>query len=139
MTLSRRALIALFVFAPVVWTVSSFAARAAQGALPARSDNAGGVNVVIKPKAVAPGAAWTFDVIMDTHVKPLDTDLAKSAVLVVSGARLTPTSWQGDGPGGHHRKGVLSFPAPNGPATSFIVELFGVGGVATRTFNWTAQ
>lgn len=139
MTLSRRALIALTVFAPVVWTASSFAARAAQGTLAARSDDAGGVHVVVKPKAVAPGSAWTFDVTMDTHVKPLDTDIAKNAILIVGGTRLTPASWQGDAPGGHHRKGVLSFPPPNESTSSFAVELSGVGGVAKRTFNWTAQ
>lgn len=136
MTLSRRATIALSVFAPLVWSASSFAARAAQDALPPRSDDAGAVRVVVKPKAVAPGAPWSFDVTMDTHVKPLDSDPAKSAVLIVGERRYAPVSWQGDAAGGHHRKGVLSFPAPDGPVSVFTLEIAGVGGVATRTFGW---
>jgi hypothetical protein len=45
-------------------------------------------------------------------------------------------SWSGDPPGGHHRKGVLQFPAPtNNPAT-YEVHVKGVGGVDVRIFRW---
>jgi hypothetical protein len=106
--------------------------------LAARTSDAGGVRVVVKPKSVAAGAAWEFEVVMDTHVKPLDDDLTKTAVLVDDGGRrYGPAAWQGDKPGGHHRKGVLRFPAPSEQVKSFELRIQGLGGVPTRAFQWT--
>ena len=51
-------------------------------ALAAVSNDTGGVRVVVKPKSVAAGSVWEFDVTMETHTKPLDSDLTKAAVIV---------------------------------------------------------
>jgi hypothetical protein len=108
--------------------------------LPARSNIAGGVQVTVTPKTVGTGPTWDFEVSMNTHIKPLDTDLASEAVLIVNGSqRYAPSSWQGDPPGGHHRKGVLRFPAPNDPAELFEVQIQNIGGVKQRVFQWTMK
>ena len=47
-----------------------------------------------------------------------------------------PMAWEGDPPGGHHRKGVLVFkPLDPMPAT-ITLDVREVGGVADRTFTW---
>ncbi len=115
-------------------------AQAQSGALSARTSDANGVRIVVKPKPVAAGAAWEFDVTMDTHTTPLDADLTKAAVLLDDNQqRYAATAWTGDPPGGHHRKGVLRFPAPAGKITSFEVQMEEVGGSAKRVFRWAAK
>ena len=56
------------------------------------------------------GTTWEFDLVFDTHSRELNDDLEKTAVLVTNGGKtFAPVKWQGDPPGGHHRKGVLQF------------------------------
>ncbi len=128
------ALCAAAAFASVA---SSFAASA----FVARTSDAAGVSIVVTPRPLAPGAAvWEFDVTMTTHVRPLAEDLTTAAVLIeADGQRATPVGWQGDPPGGHHRKGVLRFAAPSSPQPTFELQLSGVGGTALRTFRWDAK
>ena len=136
---SRRSAIAVAV-AVLALGVAPLAIAQSPGAqaLAARSNDAGGVRVVVKPKSVATGAAWEFEVVMDTHTKPLDDDLTKTTVLVDgSGREYMPMSWQGDKPGGHHRQGVLRFPAPTEQIRSFELRIQGLGGVGKRVFQWT--
>ena len=77
---------------------------------------------------------------MNTHTKPLDADLTKAAVLIDgSGKRYAPQAWQGDKPGGHHRKGVLRFPAPDGTPKAIEIHIDGLGGVDSRVFKWTMK
>ncbi len=77
---------------------------------------------------------------MDTHTTPLNADLTKAAVLLDGNQqRYAATAWAGDPPGGHHRKGVLRFPAPAGEIKSFEVQMEGVGGPAKRVFQWVAK
>lgn len=141
MNLSRRSAIALAatVFGLCVAPLA-MAQSAGAPALAAVSNDAGGVRVVIKPNSVVAGSAWEFDVTMDTHTKPLDDDLTKTAVLVDDGGRrYMPLSWQGDKPGGHHRKGVLRFPAPTEQIKSFELQIQGSGGENKRVFQWTMK
>jgi hypothetical protein len=141
MNLSKRSAIALAVTALALCVAPlTMAQSAGAPALAARSNDAGGVRVVIKPKSVAAGAAWEFEVVMDTHTKPLDDDLTKTTVLVDDGGRrYMPLSWQGDKPGGHHRKGVLRFPAPSEQIKSFELQIQGSGGENKRVFQWTMK
>jgi hypothetical protein len=77
---------------------------------------------------------------MDTHTKPLDGDLTKTASIVDdAGHQYTPLAWQGDAPGGHHRKGVLRFAAPGQPIKTFEMQIQGLGGEGKRTFQWKLQ
>jgi acyl-coenzyme A synthetase/AMP-(fatty) acid ligase len=138
---SRRVATALAVIVLALCAVPlAMAQSVGAPALAARSNDAGGVRVVVKPKSVAAGATWEFEVTMDTHSKPLDDDLTKTAVLVDDGGRqYMPMSWQGDKPGGHHRKGILRFPAPTGQIKSFELRIQGLGGESKRAFQWTIK
>ena len=140
MNLSRRSAIALAATVLAFCAVPSrWRSRAAQPELAAVSSDTGGVRVVVTPKAVAE-SAWEFEVVMDTHTNPLNDDLTKTAVLVDDGGQeYMPLSWQGDKPGGHHRKGVLRFPAPSEQIKSFELQIQGSGGEAKRVFQWTMR
>ena len=108
--------------------------------LTAQSNDAGGVRVNVKPKDVSAGSVWEFEVTMDTHIKPLDDDLTKAALLLDDGGRrYVPLAWQGDPPGGHHRKGVLRFAAPTEQIKSFELQIQGLGGENKRVFQWTMK
>jgi hypothetical protein len=135
--LSRVLLVALMFGAAMLGSAPLSAAPA----LAARSSDEAGVRVVVTPKALGRDVAvWEFNVVMDTHTKPLNDDLAQIAVLVDgAGRRYVPVAWQGDPPGGHHRKGVLQFSAPAEMPKSIELQIKGVGGVATRTFRWEIE
>jgi len=115
-----------------------FVSALAAGKLERRTSSAGGVMVAVQPLDLAPGAkSWDFEVTMNTHTTPLEQDVTKVSVLVdTAGASHAPTAWQGDPPGGHHRKGVLRFaPLPGSPA--FVeLQIRGVGTPEARTFKW---
>lgn len=129
-----RLLVAVLIaggFAAAISPSHSFAAS-----LAAQTNDAAGVRVVVTPKSIDPGAAWEFEMTMDTHTQPLTEDLVRASVLVVGdGRRIMPTAWEGDAPGGHHRKGVLKFPAPADAMKTFELQIDAVGG-APRTFRW---
>lgn len=105
----------------------------------ARTSDTAGVRVVVVPKTPAQNAkTWDFEVTMDTHTKPLTEDLSQTVTLVVGTDRaITPIGWQGDAPGGHHRKGVLSFEVP--PEMPAAFELRSNIGGAVRTFRWETK
>ena len=113
----------------------------AASAFQPRTNDAAGVRVVVAPRALTAGAAtWEFDVTLDTHTKPLNDDLvAGSTLLDEKGQSTSPVSWQGDSPGGHHRKGILKFTAPTGNPTAFELQMKGVGGANLRTFRWESK
>lgn len=110
----------------------------AASTLPPRTNDGGGVRVVVTPKPHTINAAtWDFNVALDTHAKPLTEDLAAASSLVDDQGRAIPAkSWNGDPPGGHHRKGVLQFSAPTNNPAIFEVQVKGVGGVDVRIFRW---
>ena len=135
-SLSRILVAALF-GAVLLGSAPSFAAPA----LAARTSDEAGIKVIVTPKALGLGAkVWEFEVVLDTHTKPLNDDLAQITVLMdEAGRRYVPVAWQGDPPGGHHRKGILQFSAPAEMPKSVELQIKGVGGVATRTFRWEVQ
>jgi hypothetical protein len=116
-------------------------ALAAVSAGEARSNDGGGVRVVVTPVALGPAIRiWEFEVTMDTHTRPLSEDLAKATVLVDNlGRRFTPIAWEGDPPGGHHRKGVLRFAAPQETPDRLEMQMDSVGGVNSRVFRWSLK
>lgn len=99
-----------------------------------------GVTVRVKPVDLSPAAkAWRFEVVLDTHSVDLSDDLARTATLHVAGAQHAPIGWDGDPPGGHHRKGVLRF-APVAPAPEALeLRIQRPGEGAPRTFRWRIQ
>ncbi len=108
----------------------------AAGNLDPQTSSQSGVTVKITPRGLA-GAEWEFTIVFDTHSQDLKDDLLKSAVLVLDGgAPLTPTGWQGDSPGGHHRKGVLRFKASAAASANVELRLQRPDEAGPRVFRW---
>ena len=98
----------------------------------------GGVTVKATPGTLS-GAIWEFQIVFDTHSQDLRDDIAKSASLVADGAVSAPLEWDGDPPGGHHRKGVLRFKAPAGRPVAIELRLSRPGEAKPRVFHWTLE
>lgn len=79
-----------------------------------RTISAGSVQVKIEPRQISDDRA-VFTVTLDTHSGSLDVDFVADARLAVDGRAWGDPSWEGAGPGGHHRQGELRFTA-GGPA-----------------------
>ena len=108
-------------------------------ALQEQSSMDAGVGIAVTPRALT-GATWTFDVVLVTHSGSLDDDLAKEAVLIADGGAARPAvAWQGTSPGGHHRKGVLSFQAPSEMPSALEVRIQRPGENAARVFRWNLK
>ena len=108
----------------------------AAGDLAPQTSSQSGVTVKVTPRSLA-GAEWEFSIVFDTHSQELKDDLLKSAVLVVDGgAPSAPVGWEGDAPGGHHRKGVLRFKAAASAAANVELRLNRAGESAPRVFRW---
>jgi hypothetical protein len=60
----------------------------------------------------------------------------KSAVLWVDGREVAPAGWSGAAPGGHHREGVLKFPAPAQPPVAVELRIQRDGEPSPRVFRW---
>lgn len=118
--------------------VSLLAAGAFAAELAVQRSSASGVIVAVTPQSLAAGAkSWDFKVVLDTHSAELKDDLAKSAVLVVDGGgSYTPTAWQGDPPGGHHREGTLKFNAISPQPKAIELQIQRPGEPKPRLFRW---
>jgi hypothetical protein len=112
------------------------ASAAAQ--LASQKSSQGGVTVVVTPAEVAAGAnVWSFRILLDTHSQDLSDDLTQSAVLVDGkGRESKPIAWEGAPPGGHHRAGVLKFPAFEPLPEAVELRIARPGEAAARTFRW---
>lgn len=132
-----RWLIVVSVVAMVAVTEAA-ALAAAELAPQTRSD--GGVKVTVAPRSISPAAdPWEFEVTLETHSVTLDQDLTRASVLVdAQGNRHAPIGWEGDPPGGHHRKGVLRFKALPELPPAIELRIGGVGSV-DRVFRWQLQ
>lgn len=101
----------------------------------AKTDSEGEVTVEVTPKNIQDDV-FEFEVVMDTHSMALDQDMvAVSKLIGDREIEYKPTLWKGDGPGGHHRSGILRFegivPKPS-PIRLMIID---IGGVE-RSFAW---
>ena len=98
-----------------------------------------GVTVTVTPQNLTRGAkTWAFKVVLDTHSAELPDDFLQSATLLDdSGAVSMPVAWDGAGPGGHHREGILRFkPSDTGAVT---LEIKRPGEPEPRKFRWRLQ
>lgn len=110
----------------------------------ATQTNEGG-QVTIAATWQGSGAPTVFTIVMNTHAVDLDGyDLKQRAVLRIDGGReVQPTSWEAP-KGGHHRSGMLTFPATGADGTPLVasgthtIELVirDVAGVPERVFSW---
>ena len=104
-----------------------------------------GGGVTLKATWLSDQAAPTFAVVLDTHSVALDGyDLRTLAILRADGREIVPTSWAAPA-GGHHRTGMLTFPATAADGSPLItpqtrqVELVlrGVGDLPERVLTWS--
>lgn len=112
---------------------------AAAGAqLDAQKSSAAGVTVRVTPQQITPGAkTWNFNIALDTHSQELSDDFGKTTVLVDDrGVEHRPVAWEGQGPGGHHRSGVLKFSAGERLPTSLEMRMQRPGEAKARSFRW---
>ena len=118
---------------------------AAAAALPAAAAELGtqkntdrGVTVEATPQnPAADGKSWNFKIVFDTHSQDLSDDVVKSAILLDSvGGRFVPLAWEGAGPGGHHREGVLRFQPLTSSPKQIELQIRRPGESAPRSFRW---
>jgi hypothetical protein len=126
----------------IVFISAIFAALLAMGApgaeLATQKNSVRGVTVAVTPSNLDAGAkSWDFKVVLDTHSGDLSDDLMKTAALVdAAGKRYAPVAWDGAGPGGHHREGVLRFKPISPRPASVELQITRAGETAPRSFRW---
>ncbi len=103
-----------------------------------KSDDQVNITVVVTPLNLLPQSKeWKFNIVMDTHVAPLNQEMTKVAVLVDDqGKEYLPTAWTGDGTGAHHREGVLTFSAIAPISDTIELRITEVGESTVRVFKW---
>ena len=109
-----------------------------QGNWESKTDDQLPVTIKITPVKFGKDAeTWKFQVVFDTHSGSLDEDPTQVAVLTDDrGNAYKPIAWEGPGPGGHHREGVLVF-NPVYPTPEYIeLKIKNVGGIPERLFRW---
>ena len=77
---------------------------------PRRSASSGKIEVTAQPVTVSTESA-TFRLVFDTHAGSLDFEPTEIVTLRMAGASLPASTWEGPGPGGHHRDGTVTFDA----------------------------
>ena len=110
------------------------------GAYEMRSNRENRVRVDVKPVELTPGQPARFEVRMNTHSETLGEDMvAVSSLKDNSGRVYRAIAWQGSGPGGHHRKGVLEFPKLEDNTESITLIIRKVANAPERTFEWSVE
>lgn len=105
-------------------------------ALKTLSDERDGVEIVIKPRSLAPDEPFVVAVSFDTHVVELDFDIGGIAALSDDrGRSYRLVSQEGDPPGGHHRSVVLMFQPIRADARRIELVLRGIAGT-DRVYAW---
>jgi hypothetical protein len=113
-------------------------AEPAESGFASQSNDEKAVTVEVTPLNLGSGApSLDFEVAFNTHSEDLSFDPAQSSVLRdAAGREYLATAWEGSGPGGHHRSGVLRFEAPEDAGASVEVVIRDVAGVPERVFHW---
>lgn len=99
-------------------------------------NNEGPVTVTIIPHKSASAGTLEFEITLETHSVELNEDLVKAVVLIADNKNYEPIAWDGDPPGGHHRKGILRFAPISPQSRSITLKIFQVGGIEERNFTW---
>ena len=114
------------------------AALAVGAQLSEQKSTEAGVTVSVTLQAIAADAkTWNFDVALNTHAQELSDDFSKTTVLIDDrGVEYRPVAWEGAGPGGHHRSGVLKFAAGKQVPESLEMRMTRPGEAQPRSFRW---
>ena len=103
-----------------------------------QSNSENAVEVEVTPLNLPQGGdSVDFEVAFNTHSVDLDFDPTAISVIRDDAGREYPAlAWEGAGPGGHHRSGVLRFKVPDYPTDFVEVVIHDVAGVPERVFLW---
>ncbi|HLF25579.1 MAG TPA: hypothetical protein VJG32_04535 [Anaerolineae bacterium] len=104
-----------------------------------QTKEAAAVTVKVTPLNLGDASAATLDfqITLDTHSVDLGYDMTAITTLRSdAGEEVKPVKWDGPGGGGHHKEGVLSFPAIKVRGQALTLVLRGIADVAERTFEW---
>ncbi len=106
-------------------------------ALETQTNSEGPVTIGATPKL---SSEIAFEISLDTHSGELNVDMTRAAALIdENGKEYKPISWEGNPPGGHHRKGMLSFGVIKPTPKTLQLTVRQVGSIAERKFLWTIQ
>lgn len=100
------------------------------GRLPAKTAMAGPVEVNVTPERLDEATA-VFSVELDNHEVDLTGDYTKGSSLTVGGRAWDAPQWTGDGPGGHHRAGTLTFKSAGAPNGALVLRIAGLPSPVT--------
>ena len=138
MRLLRNTIMGIIALMGFYFVVSGWSPNAI--AYKAISDSRNRVRVDVRPVQLAPGTSVKFEVRMNTHSVGLNQDLLTVSTLTDDkGNVYRPTNWEGSPPGGHHRSGVLEFPALEGDPGSVTLIIRDIANVPARKFEWTVD
>jgi len=128
----------IVLFAVVAVVALSLVASAQTKPLPMKENDEGQVKVSVTPENLSKTTdTWRFAVQFNTHTTPITQDMvAVTSLSDGEGASEKPTTWDGDPPGGHHRRGVLVFKPLSPVPAAITLHIREVGGIADRTFSW---
>ena len=133
-SISKKVIGALIVFTAISFTAVAWAAYEHQ------TNNTNSVRVDVVPVQLSSGKKATFEIRLNTHTTPLDFDLVTISLLKDDqGHEYHASLWNGSPAGGHHRSGVLEFPAIAKDTKSITLSLKDIAGVPERTFEWKLE
>ena len=97
----------------------------------------GNVTVIVTPQELSAGKSVIFEIVFDTHSVNLDFDVTTATELRDGQGNTYGTPvWNGDPPGGHHRKGTLVF-TPDIPKPTTVTLVFrDIANIPNRAFTW---
>ena len=128
-----------FLLSHLLGAAMLFGAAAFAADLASQTSESGGVTIAVKPVDVsAKAATWSFQVSLSTQRQDIGDDLLRTAYIVdrAGEKKLLPTAWDGDAPGGQHRKGVLSFKPLTPLPKAIELRVQRPGENAPRMFRW---
>lgn len=105
--------------------------------LETKEQTGGNVTISATPQELTPGKPAVIQLVFDTHSVNLDFDVTQAAVLFdEKGMMYGVPVWNGDPPGGHHRKGTLAFPTPLRQIARVTLTLKNIAGIKDRMITW---
>lgn len=110
------------------------------GAYETKSNQQNRVRVDVRPVQLTPGHPARFEIRMNTHSENLSQDMIAVCTLKDNqGREYQPTNWEGSPPSGHHRRGILEFPALEGTSRSITLVIRDIAEVPERIFEWSIK
>lgn len=97
------------------------------------TQKAGEIEVTVTP--IQTGKSVNFEIQLETHSVELTYEMEKITTLKTKTGLVKPVRWEGDLPGGHHRKGALVFPDISGKPEDFVLIIENIDG-KTLEYRW---